>query len=283
MQIPYLVRELVGYTFISVIPIAFTLPVIFFMGIWWGVLGLFVGLIVSITLGIVLMKHEFTPLLRGKGILAIDLNSTGVLRPFIVNVFPPFLKGTDNGKVVNDIFDRKAVFNFVTPKKIESIKSHKKGIFDWFLGKKKADIEVKSGACMDEDGNLFMRLDAEEYQKSRFGFKQYPCVIWNSQVNSFLTKEFLSEQEKEAFAEHAILNQNKLLEETNRMIWHLCRNTIDLLNPQKGQLMKTIFWVILIIGILLLGIFFVPKIIEFFSGGMGGIVGSAQSQVVTPR
>jgi len=283
MQVPYIVKEITGYCFISVIPIATTLPLIYFMGIWWGLLGLFIGIIVSILLGILLMRNEFTPLLRGKGILTIDMNSTGILRPFVVNVYPPFIKAKLNNGIVSDVFDRKAVYNFVVPhntkQKKESIASK---IFNW-VTKKQPDLKDGSGAFLDkETGDLYMKLNSEDYQKSRFGYRQYPCLIWNSQVNSFLTKDFLSTQEKEAFAEHAILNQNKLLEELNRMVFHFCRTSIDLLNPNKGMLMKNIFWIILIIGILVIGIFFVPKIIEMFSGGVGGVVSNA-GQAVTPR
>lgn len=214
---------------------------------FWAALGIMLGMLVfSALIANLMLKNPFSDMIEGKGIMVIDMNSTGVLRPFIVQVTPPYVKGRMGKEEVADIFDREAVFNLAAPKK------------------------TKSSAVYSEDGGLTISLDEETYNRGRFALFHYPCLVYNSAIKSIVTKDFLSKKEKDAFAEHGVLYLNKKVEELTSYVRDFGRGIVELIKPKQSIWANKWVIIIIIIFVLLLAAAFVPVIIKTIQG-QGGI------------
>lgn len=222
------------------------------------------GLLISVVIGILLLQNPFSMLVEGKGILVIDLTSTGIMQPFIVAVNNPYIQGKFRGKGVSDIFDREAVYNLATPIKNST----------------KADLK---------NGGVEIKLDEKKYNEARFALFHYPCLVWNSQIGSILTKDFLADQEKAAFAEHSILYLNRKIEELSGYIRDFGRHVVETLKPRENFLQSKWTWIIIVVVLVLLFILFLPSIIEIVGGGAAQTkqaltpAGDALGNVLTPR
>lgn len=191
-------------------------------------------------------------MLEGSGILAIDITSTGILKPFLVSVQGAYVKGKANKTDIIDVFDRNAVMNLAPP------------------------IKVTKPATW-EDGKLKIELDENEYNQNRFGLFQYPCLLYNSAVGSFVTKDFLSEGEKTVFAEHSILYVKRRLEDLTSAVRDFGRHIVEQLKPQSSIFKNKWFVVIVIIMCVLLIAMFAPAVIEQIGGQ--GFFGQASAAI----
>lgn len=227
-----------------------------------GVLFMLVGLLLGTILGNLLLRNPFSQMLEGKGILAINLDSTGVLRPFIVGVRPPYIEGKYNKQPVQDVFNRETVFNLAAPIK----------------NKKKAELKAKGGITID--------LDETDYNKGRFGFFHYPVILWNDQLKTIITKDFFSETEKSSFAEHGVLYLNRKMQELTSAVRDFGRYVVELTKPaEKWWQKKWVIWVVIIILIIMI-LLFAPAIITTISKTSGPLmesIGGATSQAITPK
>ena len=221
--------------------ISFFVGLVYF-GLIYGIVFLLVGMILGISVASLLLRNPFTEMLEGKGILALSMDSTGIIKPFIVAVVSPFIKGKFNGQAIKDVFDRNATMQMSEPKKL------------------------KSGAYINEEGGITFNLDEKEYNKARFGLNHYPVLIWNDQIKGLITKDFLSEQEKSVFAEHSILYLNRMLEELTRITRDFARYVVELTKPQGSAWGK--WWIWLIIGFALIVIIALvaPSVMNALSG-----------------
>jgi uncharacterized membrane protein (DUF441 family) len=249
---PFIVRKYAALLIAPLLSTIFFFIGFTFYGLWWGVGLLFVGLLMSVFLGNMLLKNTFTDLLEGKGILVLDMNSTGVIRPFLVSVLNPMIEGNYKGKRIQDVFNRKAVYNLAAPKKVAKSK-----------GKAVANIT----------GGLDITIDEEEYNRGRFSLFHYPVLIYNSQLKSIVTKDFLADQEQTYFIEHISLYLSHKVRDLSSNVTHFARHVIESLKPKTALQANWVFWVaVVLVGILVIAL--LPKIIGLF-GGSGDILGSA--------
>lgn len=238
-------------------------------GLYWGI-GMFaLGTILAIVASNLLLKNPFTNMLEGKGLLALNLDSTGVITSFNIRLQNPRLLAKFFGQEIEDTFDRDAVFNFVP-------------------------ANLKEGVAFPtKDGGLMIKLNQKEVNSGRFAFMQYPLIIWNDQMKSIITKDFLSDQEKYAFAEHQALHLNQQMNSLTSTTRDFARYVVETLKPKgtgfmsgKGGIIAIILIVIVVAIILML---FAPKIIAMFNGGGGdNVAGAVQKasgklQTINPR
>jgi hypothetical protein len=195
-----------------------------------------------------LLNNPFRRMLEGRGLLVINLDSTGVMRPFIVGLKNDMLIGKSPGGWVKDVWNRSIVANIAPVTK------------------------SKSDAIITKEGGLKLELSADDVGKNRFALFHFPVLIWNQQLNSFLTKDMLSTTEKSAYAEHSILFLNKGIQELSSLTRDLARTVIDSLKPKMN--MSTILMWVLIIGGVVLAALFLPKLIPMLQG-VAGTAGQA--------
>jgi hypothetical protein len=246
----FLIRKYAAFFIIGFLSVlGFYLGLKFF-GFNIGLLGFGIGAILSLLLANALTYSPFTTMLEGNGILMLDLNSTGIIRPFIMAVRPPFVYGRIDGKLHEDIFDREMVFNFAVPQSA--------GI-------------VQQGEGKDGQIRTAMVLNEEEYNRGRYGFLQYPCILYNSQLNTVITKDWLSNEEKTSFAEHQVLYLNKKVEHLTDAMLNFGRYIVDQLKPKTSFLGSWLVWVIIAIVVVVLIVMFAPALIPAIkqAGGLG--------------
>lgn len=202
-----------------------------------GGIGFFlIGLLLSMLLVTVLLRNPFTQMIEGKGIMVLNIDSTGVITPFLVGVQSPYIRGRFQGKEVNDVFDREAVFNLAGPK-------------------------LKGGTATpitegEDQGGILIRLNEEDYNRGRFAMFHYPVLLWNNQIKSIVTKDFLSEMEKTAFAEHGVLYLNRKMEELTSVVRDFGRHVVELLKPKQGLFGNNwVIWLVIGLVVLLLAMF----------------------------
>lgn len=218
-----------------------------FYNFLYAIIGLLIGVLMSYLISNAMLKNPFTSLLEGKGILAINFDSTGVLRPFIMRLQAPYMKGIFKGRKINDVWDREATFNLAAPLKVGTAKVEKK------------------------DGKEFFKLvlNEEEYNKGRFALYHYPVILWNEQTNSLLTKDFFSEKEKNAFAEHGVLYLNRKVEELTTSMLNFGRYVVEQLKPKTSLFANKWTWIIIAVVIIILIALFAPSIINTIKGTAG--------------
>lgn len=243
--------------------------VLFFTGtLYYGVFGgvgfWFGALVMGIPLASLILKNPFTSMLEGKGLLAMNMDSTGIVRPFIVRLKSPYIEGKLGSKKINDVFDRSTIGQLTKP------------------------IDKGSYATPEKEGGLHIKLTEKEYSKARFALYHYPLIIWNEQLNSLLTKDFFSDKEKDAFAEHGVLYLNRKVEELTSAIRDFGRYAVEMTKPRSEWYKNKWVWIVLIVGLLLiLGLFAFPVIKSIAgawtstSGSVSGITGGTGT--IIPR
>jgi len=268
---PYVIRKWAAF-----IIVGFFSVIAFFIGIkYYGLLiglGCFMfSLIVSMIIANIMIKNPFSDLIEGKGLLILDINSTGIIKPFILGIAPPYIKGVKDGKPVEDVFNRAGVFMMRTPVKSAN-KVH----------------NIPEG---EKAGGVKMELSEDDYNRARFGMFQYPTLIYNSQLDSLVTKDFIGVTERETFAEHTILYLNHKMNELTSTLRDFGRYVVETLKPKGNIFQNKIFWIIVIIAACLLGALFLPQIIETVGGGAqvvsqnfnNAAQAAGQGGIITPK
>lgn len=220
---------------------------IVFLGLLWGVGLMVVGMLIGLPLAALLLRTPFNGMLEGKGLLALNMDSTGIIQAFIMRLDSPFIRGRVKNKDVTDVWDRETTFTLQAP------------------------VEAPPAKFDDKTGKLTLSLDSSQLSQARFGFQQYPVFIYNQQINSLLTKDFFAEKEKQLFTDHQILYLNRKVEELTTYTLHFARGVVELLKP-KRVLGSPTFWVAVIVFavLVILGIMFAPSIIEAAGGAASG-------------
>lgn len=220
--------------------------------------------LLGMVIGNVMLKNPFSQMLEGAGILTLNISSTGIIDMFISKVNQPYIE--NEGKGMSDIFDRETVYNMGTPTSAGELNQN-------------------------QDGSLTLNLSKDDYNRAKFGLIQYPVLIWNSQIKTLLTKDFLSQQEKIAFSEHSIIYQNQKLHELTNVVRDFGRYVVELTKPKVPSSIFTSkwFWIILVgAGVVMLGMF-APAIYTTIKGSIANAATSLPAkeeiipQVITPR
>jgi len=234
--------------------VACFLPAIsFYIGMMYGLLfgigAFFISSIISIFASSMLLRNPFTQMLEGKGLLTLKIDSTGVIQPFIMSLHQPYVKSILNREKIDDVYDRETVLSTSPPLKM-------------------GEVKINS-----ETNEIDIKLKTNEFNRARFQMFQYPTLIYNAQLKSLVTKEFISSREKEAFAEHGILYLNRKMEELTSQIRDFGRYIVEMTKPKTSLLKSKWIWII-IIGLMvfvavMLGY---PLIKEFMaSSGIGNV------------
>lgn len=238
--------------FISVL--AFLIGQIYY-GFWGAIMFFLASLLVTMVLGNFLLKNAFSDMLEGNGVLVFDISSTGLFSPFIVRMHPPFIKGKFQGSFIHDIFDRKAVASLAKP------------------------VVVDKPVVQDKDGGLTFSITNDEYNAGRFKMFHYPVILYNSQLQRIVTKEFVMTNEKNMLVEHLLLYISRQMESLKQALLNFGRYVVETTMPKKSIFESKWFWIIATILILGgIGVIFFPRIIQVMQG-MGGSLGGVKETI----
>lgn len=249
--------------YIAILLVGMITTVLFAVGtLYYGTFGgvgfFFIGMVLAVVAANVLLANPFTKMLEGKGILVLNVDSTGVIQPFIVGVAPPYIQGKLGRKVVKDVFDRSTVSHLAVP----------------HMNSRTAQLIMEG----ENKGGVSITLDGDTYNKGRFALFHYPVIIYNEQIGTVVTKDFLANLEKDTFAEHTVLYLNRKMEELTSVVRDFGRHIVDTLKPAGNLLQSKWVWVIIaVFVIIMLALFGKPILnaIQGFSGGAGAAISSA--------
>ena len=101
------------------------------------------GCILGTILANLMIQNPFSLMMEGAGLLVMNLDSTGIIRPFITRLFPPYIKGNLGADQINDVYDREAVVQLAAP--------------------------VKAGKSQYDGDEIKIQITDDEFNRSRFG------------------------------------------------------------------------------------------------------------------
>jgi hypothetical protein len=249
----FIMKKWTAFLLNMMIPLITFIIVQIYYGIWWAIVGVFVGFLITILIGFALLKNPFSQILEGKGLLFFDLTSTGVVRSYIIALDSPYIRGKIDGKPIVDTFDRNTILQFAAPE------------------------STKSKVVYNLDKSISFTINEADYTRARFAFSHFPLLIYNSQVRSFITKDFLADQEKQIFAEHSVLYLNRIMEELTSLIRDFGRYIVELMKPAQDFMKGKWGWVLVVGAIILIAVLFGPSIINALKGNSGAASSAVKS------
>lgn len=250
---PYVMKKYLAFGLISLFTYIFYAIGTAKYGLLMGFVIMFFGVILSIILANILIKNPFSQLIEGRGILTVDMTSTGILRLFISGIDGSYIKGRIGKKDIDDSFDRDAVLQLTQP------------------------TQTQNKAIRTEKGEVIIYLTEDDYNKSRFQLFQYPTILYNSIIDSTLTKDMLSDNEKSTFANHQILNVTKKIQDLEKASLNMGRSVVDLTRPFQSWYENKWVMIIVFVMIAVVIIMFLPKILQTIGGG--GALGESFSGI----
>jgi len=228
-------------------------------------LGFFaLGLIVAVVIANKMLANPFTDMLEGKGLMVLGLDSTGVIPSFIAKVKEPFLTANFNGKSIVDIFDRKLIQYFRPPVHVEAEKE---------LNVTRTYTNEDGEKVTEKGDYLTIHLPLKQEAKAMFSFMHYPMLIYNKNLETFVTKEMLESKEALVFKEHLVLYLLKKVENLTDTVRDFARHVIEQSKPGLlGRLFGSgaITWIIIIAVVIVLGVLLFPIIIDMYVSMTGG-------------
>jgi hypothetical protein len=240
--------------------VIFGLVLIFMKNMWIALTMALFWIFMWHWVGVILMKHPFTDILEGKGMLAIDFNSTGIIRTFTVNIDRNMLSGKLGNKVVNAQYLRENIKYFQQP----------------------VVVDDKDCIGYNEKGDIVITLPIEKYLQTKFRFESVPTFLYNSITQTPITKEWFSGKEKEVYTENNLSYLHRIIEELNVNTHNAVRYVMEMLRPKSDFLKKNLVWIIIIIAVLILGAMFAPKLLSLIQGKGSEAVSSTTGTPVTP-
>lgn len=248
--------------------ICFVLVLFLFMDLF---LGLIIGIVVFVALFLIsvlfLLKHPFLSMIEGSGNMLLTLDSTGLIRPFLLKINPPRMQTQIGNKTVSSLYDRK-LLTYLVPPLIANAFSTKEKVFNEETQKE------------EEEEFTVIKFKKKDYPKLAFGFEGKPTFIYNSLKNTFLSKEMLAELEEKVVAHHLLLNLIAKTEELHGLLRDFVRYIVEQLRPKEQWWQNKWLWiVIIIVGGLVMLFVLLPGMPQIMQAGNNLFAGSP----ITPR
>jgi len=239
-------------------------------------LGFFAaGAALAVLLANKLLANPFTDMLEGKGLLVLTLDSTGIIPSFIARIVPPKIEAKFMGKEIHDFFDRNIIHYFKPPIPAQVIETTE-------------TVEtVKEDGSIEktEEDVVIIKLPKKNEADSIMSLNQYPTLIYNKNLQTFLTKEQLATLESEVFIDHTVLYLLKKVEELTNSVRDFTRYIVDQSKP--GLLNKLlssswVMWLIIAVVIIVVGILLFPMISETWATAAGSVA-QQNPHAINPR
>jgi len=258
------VKKWVALFIIAVMPM-----VIFIMFIFTGY-SLFIsaggGLamaVIGIPIFSLIVKHPLLSIIEGAGLLVMTYDSTGVIDTFIAKVTAPFVRSMYNKEPADSLYDRQGVFYLKNPKKAT-------------IG----TTNVKNGEI-----TLEMKYKKKDENNITFAFGSLPCLIYNKNMQCFLTKESLAKMETESVIKHLVIYLKKKTEELTSVLRDFARYVVETTKPQKHKSIFSnwMFWIGILVLIALLAYMFLPGLSSTISGAISSTPPLPETPGIIPR
>lgn len=210
-----------------------------------------ISVFLSVFIGKALTNHPYIDMLEAHGLVVQDINSSGVIQPYTAAVNLPYLDLLKKNPL-RTIFDRKIAFYLMKPKK---------------------------AVISEDDECITLRIPKQKDTALNFSMQGVPTFLYNSKLNSFITKEFLSTNENSIMTEHLTLVLLDQVRSFRKSVQDLTKHTVDQFAPNKfwGMLKNPWVMAMIIIVVMILVVMMVmpqlPKLLGYASSAAGSIQG----------
>lgn len=237
----YKVKKWAAGAMMSFMPIITFLLMIIFTEFVQSLIAIFIVIPISILIGFRIMDHPVHKYLEGQGLMVLTFDSTGTIETYIVNVNNPYISGQYRGKKAETIFDRNSIFYMGAPQEVNGIPEDN------------PNYEI-----------LKLQIPKDKKNEHFFGFNQFPVLIYNKNLETFLTKELLANIEKDTFVKHMILYLNRKVEDLTASLRDFARHIVEQTRPKKSFLesLGPMKWILIIVVLGILMALLAPTIME---------------------
>lgn len=223
-----------------------------------ALIAAFVAIIILMIVGNRWLRHAFTNMLEGKGLLSFILDSTGVIGSFNVKVDTPKMQGIylpKNAPIVEDIYDSDLLHRLLIPKDATMTKATT------------FETDPNGKLIFGEQRDVLVLPKQDDGYKNLFSFENRPVLIFNKVMNKFLSREALSSYEKDIEIKHNALNILRKVQETDTSFRNFGRYIGENIKPmRKGFFASPIIKYIIIAAVIGLIVFvillFVPGLLQ---------------------
>lgn len=225
----------------------------------WFIISMIIAIVTAVILMFVgnrLLRHAFTTMLEGKGLVTLILDSTGVIGSFNVQVNAPKMQGVDpaGNPIIEDIYDVDLLHRLMVPKDVtmgEAVTFEKD--------------EESGNIKFGEKVNVIVLPEGDKKYDNTFMFENRPVFIFNKVMGKFLSRDSLAKFEKDMEIKHNALNILRKVQETDTSFRNFGRYIGENIKPVKKGLFASpiIKWIL--IGVV---VFLVIMIIMMFVPGM---------------
>jgi hypothetical protein len=217
-----------------------------------------VAVVILLLLGNKWLRHAFTNMLEGKGLITLILDSTGVIGSFNVQVAAPKMKGVLPQKGIpdiEDIYDTDMLHRLMVPQNASMTKA--------VTFEKDENNKLTFG---DEVDVIVLPPQEKRYDFLHM-FENRPVFIFNKVMGKFLSRDALANYEKDIEIKHNALNILRKVQETDTNFRNFGRYVAETSKPVKPGLFKSKYmkYIIIaaIVGLVVLLIFmFLPGVLN---------------------
>lgn len=252
----HVLKKYSAFVITGVLPTSIFMMFLIPYGLNTAMIGAGLSVILCIFISDWLLSHPFRKMMEGKGLLTIMMSSKGVLALKILGLSNDKIVGIINGKSVDVKYENNLIHTLPVPTQGETYKLIKD----------------------DKTGKEYMLISQDNFRQYRFGFEQYPVLIYNEITGQLLTKEFLGDSEKQLMS-HLIFNANDTAKQLNKSVLAFSRTVVDKEREGQGFDWRILmFWFIGIVIVMFIGY----MLYKTFMSGDGGSVIAPIKSVISP-
>jgi len=238
------IKKWVGILIVSILPIViYNVFLISGWGLIWAMVGSLLLVILGIPLFSIIYKHPLLDVIEGKGMLVLTLDSTGIIHPYIAQLKPPLINVKTKKGLVSTIFDRNSVSYLKAPKIVNA------------TAKEDAEFEI-----------LTLKIPKNKKYQYQFQFDAYPTLVYNRNLETFLSKETLGKMEMDTSIKHLVFYLKKKTEELTSVMRDFARYVIEMSKPKNpfGFVGNAWFWIIVVVAVIIFALLLMPNITSTF-------------------
>lgn len=279
---PAVIKKTIGLSFMAIFPL---IGYVLFMlvtgnNIFAGIVAAFVTGIFAFYLANNFLDHPFRSMSEGRGLLALNLNSTGIIQPFILQRNVKYLTGKVNNNKISRLWNRRNVLQVKPP------------INGVIIGLDKLNVEETSPEKVEELLRLLRRDDAthkdrfilvdfegydpretdviimprQNYKDIQLALEGYTAFIYNDQTKDFITKTDLQNLEMKASIFNKLEYASEKADDLGRSLRDFGRMVMTQIGVQFSGIFENKIVQTLIIGAIVVVVLYV--LYQVFGGAV---------------
>jgi hypothetical protein len=303
---PYTIKKNIALLVVAIIPLLTYVVFSTFYNMILAIIGFVLSLIIIIPFAGLLLRHPFRGIVEGEGLLALDLNSTGMLQPFILKKNKEWVSNEQKG--IMRLYNRRNVHYIKPPlvgeyydlSDIPLNNVTDKDLFDMGLNPKEPQdlktlkdfvdeikthryYKIPKGEKLDEFNIII--YPKQKATDLRFQLESYITFLYNDNLKDFLTKDDVQNIEAKGIVFNKLEYASRKAETIGLSMQNFGRYVMSNLGQGFGGIFNNpwVKWVMIAVVIMII-IIALPTIWEFFQttyGNMGGEIIPPTNELIT--